>query len=539
MCGSRETNLRRNKLFYNGPIHTQAGGFSVVDSMAVSGGVIIAVGKNLDKDSDFKSFQKIDLEGRAVIPGFTDSHTHFYFLAMSLDNVKLDGLKSLKEVLNRIKAHGRMLGRDEWLIGEGFSPDRWDEYIIPDKNMLDKVTGGRPAAIYSKDQHIMWVNSRALSLVGISTSTPDPEGGRIERLGGNEPSGILKGLPAYFPILKVHRKIDASKRLKLHRRALQMAYSKGITGVHSLDGPDAFDFFDEISDRGKMGLRISYYPPADFIPELIRAGVRFGYGNDYYRISGVKIFADGSLSSQSALCFHKYIGSKDNYGLEVKSRKEILSLIKQAAALNLPCAVHAIGDRAVANVLDCFEKAPPLKGAARHRIEHVQMIRRKDISRLKRLRITASMQPSHCPSDIKLVEKYWGKRGRNCFLFNTLLQSGVPLAFGSDAPIEPLGPIAGIDAAVNRKAPGHRNIFYPDERISIEDAVYAFTAGSAYAAGREFEQGYLLPGYRADFLILSDNLFRMPKSEIAGVEVAATFFDGCLVYKNKRYDLPF
>ncbi len=173
-----------------------------------------------------------------------------------------------------------------------------------------------------------------------------------------------------------------------------------------------------------------------------------------------------------------------------------------------------------------------MPSGARHRIEHLQMIRRKDIGRLKRLGVTASVQPSHCPSDVKLIEKYWGRRGKNCFIFNTLLKRKIPLAFGSDAPIEPLNPIAGIDAAVNRTIPGTRRSFYPEERISIASAVFGFTAGAAYAAGREDQRGYLLPGYKADFIVLSDDIYRMPRSQIKDVRVLATYFDGVPVFKD-------
>jgi predicted amidohydrolase YtcJ len=522
--------LKKNKLFFNGRVYTQVGKSVVVDSMAVSGRKIVAVGRNLQHDPDFRSYQKIDLKGRAVIPGFVDSHTHFYYLAMSLGNVRLDGLTSIEDVLLTIERHSRKLGKDEWVVGDGFSPDRWKKYVLPDRYMLDRVTGGRPAALYSKDQHVMWVNSKALEMAGISASTPEPDGGRIERLEGGEPSGILKEVVAYTPVERLVKNPPDRKRKKLHREALQSAYSKGVTGIHSFDSPEALPFFDRLSQQGKLGLRINYYHRVEELSMLEKAGLGFGYGNDYFRLSGVKIFSDGSLGSQSALCFNRYKGSKDNYGVETNTVRKMTAYLKRAARLNLPCAIHAIGDRAISNVLDCFEKAPRLKGQARHRIEHLQMIRRSDVARVKRLGIVASMQPSHCPSDISLIEKYWGSRGRNCFIFNTLQSKGIPLTFGSDAPIEPLDPIAGIDAAVNRKAVKTRMSFYPKQRISVEQAVFGFTAGPAFAAGQEHERGYLLPGYFADFVILCDDIYKIARSKIKNVSVLATFFDGRPVF---------
>ncbi len=526
-----------NNLFYNGKIYTQADGLPVADSMAVNGNIIIAVGSNLHRDPDFVSYKKINLRGRAVIPGLVDAHTHFYFMAISLGNVHLDGAVSINEVLNRIARHARKLAKNEWVIGEGFSPDQWKKYIMPDRYLLDNITRGRPAAIFSKDTHMMWANSKALALGGLTRHSPDPEGGVIVRFENGEPIGILKEIPAYFPVFKMIKKPPKAKAEKLYRRALEMAYAKGVTAVHSFDGPDALPFFVEKAAKGTLGLRVNFYPPNKMLPELKEAGVKAPFGNDYLRISGIKIFADGALGSQTALCFDKYIGSKRNFGVEVTSKKEISALMKKAAAIGLPCAIHAIGDKAIANVLDCFAHAPRLKNGARHRIEHLQMIRPSDIARVKKLGIIASMQPTHCPSDVNLIKKYWGKRGKNCYIFNTLQKKNVPLAFGSDAPIEPLDPLAGIHAAVNRFIPGTKKSFYPDERISVARAVFGFTTGAAYAVGQEYERGYLLPGYKADFVVLSKDIYQIPKTEINGVKPLATVFDGRLVYHDKNFRL--
>jgi predicted amidohydrolase YtcJ len=525
--------MTKYKLFHNGKIYTQAHGL-VADSMAIVGDTVIAVGKNLERDDDFSKYKNINLEGHTVIPGFVDSHTHLYYMIISMGNVKLGNINSIEEVLSRIKSHSSKLREDEWVTGEGFSPDRWRKFVRPDRYMLDKITGGRPAAFFSKDQHMMWVNSKALKLAGINKMTPHPKGGAIEKLEDGEPSGILKETPGYFPVLKAISKAGNKETETLYHKLLRELYGNGVTGVHAFDGSDALSFYIKISKSKKPGLRIGYYPPAKTIADLEKMGISYGYGNKYLKISGVKLFADGSLGSQTALCFHKYIGSKDNYGIEVTPKKGILSYIRKASRLGLPCAVHALGDKAISNVLDCLEQAPALANNARHRIEHLQLLRRLDIKRLKKLNITVSMQPSHCPSDIKIIEKYWGKRGKDCFIFNTLLKNKIPLAFGSDAPIEPLAPLSGINAAVNRPIPGSNKSFYPSEKISIGDAIYGYTAGAAYAIGMEHVQGFILPGYVADFIILSDNIYKTPVSKIKEISILATYFDGNLVYKRKE-----
>ncbi len=527
------------KVYCRGRIYVQGDDNPVVDSLAVNGDTIVAVGNRLDRDPDFASYDKIDLHGATVIPGLVDAHTHFYFMAQSMGNVMLDGLNSVEQVLEKIKKQARGLSKKEWVVGQGYSPERWEKYVSVDRYMLDNVTGGRPAAIFSKDQHMLWANSKALELAGITSSSPDPNGGRFERLANGEPSGILKELPGFFPVYKLIQGPSHTKLLKLHHRLVQDMYAKGVTGVHSMDGPDALDFWADLSDQNRLGLRINYYAPPKVLPELSRTKIKQRYANRYFRLSGIKMFADGALGSQTALCFNKYLGSKDNFGIETTTREEIIRVMKRAARIKLPLAVHAIGDRAVANVLDCYEQAPLPPGQARYRIEHVQMIRRKDITRLKRLGVVASMQPSHCPSDIKMIGKYWGKRGRNCYVFKTMLNRGIPLAFGSDAPIEPLNPLAGIQSAVTRSLPGRRKAFCPEQCLTIAEAVYGFTAGPAYAIGEEYRRGRLLTGFMADFVVLSDNIYRKAASRLADTEVTATVFDGQPVYQHHASKIVF
>ncbi|MCK4631862.1 MAG: amidohydrolase [candidate division Zixibacteria bacterium] len=517
--------MKTKTLFYNARVHTQAAAL-VVDSIAIHKGRIVAIGNNLQHDPDFRSYAKLDMKGRTIIPGLVDAHTHLYYFAKTLRNVDLDGVDSLGKCLVRIKRHSEKLGRNEWVLGNGFSHDRFKKVIVPTRFDLDQVTGGRPAFISSKDEHTAWVNSKALEMAGIDANTCDPEGGRIERLPDGTPSGILRENSAYDPVYDI---IPAPSRRVIdqcYRQVLDIAYRKGVTGVHSMDSPDAFEYYSQLAEKGKVGLRINYYMSAEKLSELLQNKIYYGTGTDFFRLAGIKIFTDGALGSQTAHCFNKYTGSKDNYGLAVNSDRTLQSLIKKAARLGLPCAIHAIGDRAVSRVLDAFETAPRLDFGARHRIEHMQLIRRKDISRVKRLNVIGSMQPSHCPSDITLMRRFWGARDANAFVFRTLIDRGIDLAFGSDCPIEPLNPMAGIAAAVRRARPKSRDIFYPEQRISAAEALYRFTVGPAIAAGQQHCRGYLLPGYPADIVVLSEDPTRVAASRIADIEVLATILDG-------------
>ncbi len=527
--------MKAKTLLYNAVIYTQAHGI-VVDSMAIYKNRIAAVGNNLEHDPDFKSYAKVNLKQRTVVPGFVDSHTHFYFMAKALGRVDVDGVDTIDRCLAKIRTFAESRKKSQWVSGSGYSPDRFKVRTEPDRYMLDRVTGGRPAFLFSKDQHTAWVNSRALEMAGITSRTPDPPGGKIDRLSNGEPSGIIRET-AYQKVYNMIPPPSRAEVNRLYRRALEIAYRQGVTGVHSFDGPEGFVYFSELAERDRVGLRVNYYFPVAMLPQLERSRTLYGTGTDFFRLAGIKVFADGSLGSQSAYCFNKYIGSKDNYGLEVTPGRELVRILKTAAKLGFPCAVHAIGDRAVANVLDAMEKAPPPPLGARHRIEHLQLVRRKDLARLKRMGVVASMQPSHCPSDTYLGRKYWGTRGVNSFVFRSLIDRKIRLTFGSDAPIEPLNPIHGIAAAVRRARQGSRDVFYPDQRITAAEALYYFTVGPAVATGQEHCRGYLLPGYPADFAVLSEDITKIAPSKIYGTEVLATVLDGRLKYAHSSVRL--
>lgn len=527
--------LRAKTLLHNGRFYTQAGSI-VANSIAIYRNKIVAVGNNLQHDPDFRSYARIDLKGRAVIPGLVDSHTHFFYLARTYGTVWLDGIDSVEGCLDRIKKFATTLKKTQWVYGDGYSSDRFKRRVEPDRYMLDTVTGGRPAFMYSKDQHTAWINSRALSLAGITRRTADPAGGRIERTGDGEPSGILResACGLVYGLIPPPSQRDLNR---YYRQALELAYRNGVTGIHSMDGPDGFVYFSRLAERGRVGLRINYYFPARMLPQMKRAKIRYGTGTDFFRLAGVKVFTDGSLGSQSALCFNKYLGSKDNFGIEATPPTELSRILKSAAQLGFPCAIHAIGDRAVANVLDAMETAPRLSPGARHRIEHLQLVRRKDIPRIKRLNVVASMQPSHCPSDIPLIRRYWGVRAANAFVFRTLIDRRIDLAFGSDAPIEPLAPLDGIAAAVRRARKGSRDVFYPDQKLTAAEALYYFTVGPAVATGQQHCRGFLLPGYPADFVILSEDITRIAASRIYDVRVLATVLDGRVMFCGKGFSL--
>jgi predicted amidohydrolase YtcJ len=526
----------KKTLFYNGRIHTQAAGLTA-DSMAVNRGAVVAVGANLQHDPEFSSYLHFDLKGKCILPGLVDAHTHFFNYAQTLGCVSLDGMDSLDKCLRRIRGFAETLPARAWVVGMGYSPDHLRVRTEPNRRQLDTVTGGRPAFIFYKDLHSACANTSALQAAGITAETPDPVGGVILRDESGHLTGVLRETPAYSLVWNMIPKRSKRETDRLFRIALDHAWRKGITGVHSMDGPEAFAYLADLAERNKLGIRITYYPSASLLPQLEKAGTRYGTGTEFFRIAGVKAFADGSLGSQTAWCFNKYIGSKANYGMEEATVAELVRLIKRAGRLGLPCAIHAIGDRAISNVLDAFEIAPAPKGGTRHRIEHLQLVRRKDLLRVKRLGVVASMQPSHCPSDTNMIRKYWGDRGRNAFVFRTILDMKIDLAFGSDVPVEPLDPIAGIAAAVRRAKNGGRDVFCPEQRITAAEAIHAFTVGAAIACGQQHCRGYLLPGYPADFIILDQDITRIAPNRIADTQVLATAVNGDIKYSDQSLSL--
>ncbi len=525
----------KNMLLYNGLIETMTGANTVCNSIAIHAGRIIAVGANLYHDPDFKSFPTIDLQGASVYPGFVDAHTHFYYFALSLGKAALSHCGALDSALDELERYVGTLKTGEWLLGEGLFVAEASLSDFNAAGTLDSITGSRPAVVYTRDQHTLWANSAALQIAGIDKHTPDPDGGRIERLRDGAPSGVLRENSAIKLVMDKVPPVTEKRRKQLYAQALKTAYERGVTGVHSFDTWQGFEFFCELMRKGKVGLRVSYYlqpPDIERAENVFESRPAFGVGDEWFRIAGMKIFADGALGSRTALTHQPYRSSHGATGIEVTSPRELRRLIRMAMQHKLPSAIHAIGDKAVTNCIEALSEFPPQQIApnARHRIEHLQMIRRKDIPLLKRSGIVASMQPSHLPGDVADIQSCWGAREKNCYVFRTLLDSGIPSAFGSDVPIVELDPLGGIVDAVRRRSSDNRTILNPAERISAHEAACCFTRGAAYAAGEEDCSGMILPGYRADLTILSRNLRQTNLTNISDVSVVATILDGKVVY---------
>lgn len=473
---------------------------------------------------------RIDLGGHMVIPGLTDSHTHFAAFSFGLTDVNLDGVASLEAALERVRQRAAEgLPEGAWLRGQGFNANTWDRR--PTRWDLDRVAPDRPVILVSKDMHSAWVNSVALQQAGITAATADPAGGRIVRDEHGEPTGILQErAQGLVGEILPERTPDEWREALL--KGIAHAHARGVVGVHNMDGIDSFRAFQRMHHKGGLAFRVYQQIPEGMLDWAIDVGLSTGYGNASLRVGGVKIFADGSLGSQTAHMLEPFTGG--DCGVPVHTAAELHALISRAVLHDLSVAVHAIGDQANQTVLDVLAEVAPesQQRGLRHRIEHAQLLTATDLPRFAQLGVTASVQPSHAPSDRYIADRYWGERCSYAYAFKSLLASGAHLAFGSDVPVEPLDPLAGIYAAVWRKRLDEPESapWYPEQRLTVAEALSGFTMGAAMASCEESIKGSLAPGKLADLVVLDRDISRGDEESLRAVRVVATVIGGRRVY---------
>ncbi len=426
-----------------------------------------------------------------VTPGFVDGHTHFAMWALARQRVQLAGAASRAEAVRRVHGATQTQG---WVLGQGWDANNWE--LPPDRWCLDQVQAG-PVYLDSLDVHAAWLNSAALRAAQITRDTPDPPGGRIVRDGNGDPMGVLleRAVQLVRPFLPVpsHGSLAAAML-----EAQTEAHRLGVTGIHDVEGWDVFHAFRSLETRGELRLRVLFHPPVERLPELIRDGIRSGTGSRLVLIGGVKMFLDGSLGSRTAWMLEPYEGTSDR-GMVTTSEAEARRAVQRAASHGIASTVHAIGDAAVRRALDLLIPLPRL--VLPHRIEHFQCVAEADLERAARSGIVLSMQPAHLLTDIPLVDRYWGRRGRGAYLFKSLLRRGAPVVFGSDVPVATIDPRPGAFAAMERRESAQSGRgWYPEERLSLEEVVHAYTSAPARAGGAGERQGRLAPGYDADLV---------------------------------------
>jgi predicted amidohydrolase YtcJ len=535
-------------ILLNGNIRTLDIQRPQTQAIAVKAGRIMAVGEN-DEISALASSktERVNLNGRLGIPGMMDSHFHFYDWAMGRQQLDLARVKSLDELLNQVAQATRKLPRENWILGQGWNESDWPEHIMPRRDHLDAMAPAHPVALWRCDLHLVSVNSRALELAGIDETTPDPPDGVIEKDSSGRPTGILRELApnlvkAVIPAPKADEIVAAMRDGITHLHTL------GLTGLHDvrlmggLEGAPALKAWQILNEKGKLDLRCWVSLAGERIEEAIALGLRTGLGDERLRIGHLKYFADGGMGARTAWMLEPYLDAE--YGMPLGSMAELGQQIAAAEKAGLAVMVHAIGDRANREVITTLEGLPKLRSESQersfvppvlpHRIEHTQMIRSEDIQRLAKLKVAACVQPHNMILDINMIEESVGPRGRWTYAYKEMIDAGIPVILSSDAPVCDPSPLVGIHAAVTRQKRDGTPAggWYPEQRISVEDAVRGYTTVPAAFYGQSREMGTLIPGKRADMIVLDRDIFQVDPMEIADARVEMTIFDGRIVYRS-------
>ena len=506
-------------------------------AIAIHNGRILAVGSDDDiLPLATPTTRLYHMGGRVVMPGLTDAHIHWQKTAIALQQIAIFEAPSKHHILEQVREQVERLEPGEWVIGHGWSQDFWQVKDFPTASDLDSVAPHHPVYLTGKSYHVAWVNSLAMQQAHLSASTPDPAGGQFVRDEHGVPTGILLEAPAMLQVFRHIPKPSLEQIVRWMQHAQTQAHSYGLTALHDLDDSDCLVALQMMRERAQLGLRVTKYINRPYLHNALESGIRFGFGDDWLRFGGLKLFADGALGPRTALMLEPYEGQPNNYGIRVTDYEEMHELVHLASRAGLPTAIHAIGDRAVREVLNIFEAVredEAGRGVAPtdllHRVEHVQLIHPDDLDRFRQLNLIASMQPIHATSDYEAADALWGERALYAYNAREQLQRGVVVAFGSDAPIEPFNPWTGIFAAVTRRRPnGSPSLegWYPQLRLTLDEALHGYTLGAAQAVGLQDRQGKLSTNYYADLIVLDRNPYTIPHDELLNVQVLSTMVDG-------------
>jgi predicted amidohydrolase YtcJ len=470
--------------------------------------------------------ERVDLGGRCVVPGFTDSHVHFPTWALAQREVRLEGTQSLDEALARVRDALGDVRTGGWLLGRGWRSGDWRPEVEPTKGALDEIAGDTPIALMARDSHSVWLSSAALGRADGDLQVP---GGVVEVDERGEPTGVLREESCWH-FRDAYIETTDDEYVEAMRAGLKLASSRGVTAVHDKDGwLGALRFWQRLEAEGALTLRVWQSLPAEKAGELADVDVVSGLGGPHLKLGYLKVFMDGTLGSQTARML-------DGSGVEITSREEFAEIIRRAANAGFPVAVHAIGDRANRDALDAFEETrgewEPL--GLRQRIEHAQLLAPEDLGRFAALGVAASVQFSHAPSDRDIADRFWAGKTEGAYAFRSLWDSGAVVANGSDAPIEELDPLAGICAGVLRTL-DERPAWHPEQAVTVEQALQASTVNPAWLS-RERRRGKLIPGHYADLVVLDRDPVAVAPEELPDVQVVATMLGGTWVHNPPPWD---
>lgn len=523
---------------FNANVHTGNSSQSKAQAIAVSGNKIIAVGT----DAQIKALtgartKQIDAGGKTVVAGFNDAHVHFLETGQQLSSVDLRDAKTPQEFVQRIKDFAAKLPKGRWILGGQWDHENWTPNDLPTAAMIDAATPDNPVYVNRLDGHMALANSLAMKLAGVDKSVKDVAGGEIVRDASGNPTGIFKDAASVY-IDKVIPDPTFEQQVEAAQAASDNAASFGVTSVQDMSAGRSVGAYQELLRRGTLKTRIYGCSPLNDYKRWQNAGVRSAFGDAMLRVGCLKGYADGSLGSTTAWFFEPYLDAPNSTGLAMADVTTTMrQTIQDADKAGLQVRIHAIGDRANATILDHYLAVEKADGAKDRRftIEHAQHVRVEDLKRFAEQKVVASMQPMHIIDDGRWAWKRLDeKRLKGTYAFRTILDSGGVLAFGSDSPVASWNPLYGIYAAVTRRTLDDKNPngWIPEQKITVEEAVRAFTWGSAYAEFQENWKGTLEPGKLADFVILSDDIFTIDPVKIRDATVLKTIVDGRVVFER-------
>lgn len=540
-------------IFIHGNVYTgvaETSSFKAVkraQAVAVRGDRIQAVGENADllklKGPDT---QVIDLGGKFLMPGFNDAHTHLSEGGFEALNVNLIGVKSLDEFRARIRAKVEAAAPGDWILGGGWDENFWPVKAVPTRWDIDEVSGGHPVFLDRVDGHIAAANTRALQLASITIASRDPKGGKIDRDSNGQPTGILRET-ARLAVRDAIPEPTHDRRRQAMELALAAAAQQGVTSIQDYSkGWEDFQILEEIQKDGKLTARISEWLPFDDSLEQLDAKRKEHPQSDPMLHTGMlKGFMDGSLGSHTAALIEPYADDPKNSGLPRYDAPKLNDMTQERLLAGYQIGFHAIGDKGAQMALDAFAeaekaakdkkiKAPNGGDDYRLRIEHAQVVTPLQIVKFRDLKVIASMQPCHLLTDMKWAEARLGeKRAAHTYAWAEFLKRGVVLAFGTDYPVEPITPFRGLYAATTRKSEDGKQEYFPEQKISMDQAIAAYTTGSALAEFDEKQKGLIAPGMLADFIVLDRDITAVTPQKLLGTKVVRTVVGGKTVYEAK------
>jgi len=528
------------------PADSQFASILRVEAIAVRGERILAVGKTVDLQK-FKGprTEVVDLGGHFVMPGFNDAHLHLEDGGLQTLNVDLIGVKTLDELRARVKSRVDKAAPGEWILGGGFDETLWPLKVTPSRWDIDSVSGDHPIFLERIDGHIAVANTRALQLANISLASKDPQGGKIDRNDSGQPTGVLRET-AKDAIYKVIPKPDHKKLRSAVELGLAELAQQGVTSAQDNSSWSAYQVYEELEKENKLTARIYEWLPFDAPVADLRKMRESRPRSDLMLHTGMlKGFMDGSLGSHTAALLEPYADDPQNSGLPRYDAEKLNAMTRERVLAGFQVGFHAIGDRGVQMALDAFEgaeqaaKESEVKAADggdeyRLRVEHAQITTPGEIERFKTLKVIASMQPSHVLTDMRWAHSRIGqKRAATSYAWAAMLNHGVTLAFGTDYPVEPVTPFRGLYAAVTRRSEDGKQEYFPEQRLTMDQAIAAYTSGSAFAEFEEKEKGKLVEGMLADFVVLDRDPTAVGSEKILGTKVLRTVVGGKTVYEAK------